>query len=260
MDVIGSSSENKNDNDKNNKTNNNNNNNNNDNINNDNSITSISNNNNYNSNSNNNISNIINSTYTSTTKTNVTKYRNYGSEITIFTVVTTWHGCRSSVSFQYHDFLLLDGTVRKELEYVPNLLCQMPSFPSEKIFFSDSNSLKKWGDENDFVPKNVPRNLLWSTPRHSSQEISMLLTDGRNRIDISDNNISDNVISNNNSNDNNDNIGDDNGSIKHNILNNYMIALSALLDHTPYLHTFLDILEVLPPTSNSDSLTSTDIR
>ena len=182
--------------------------------------------------------------YTLTTHSNVTKYRNFGSKIMIFTVVTTWRGYRSSVSLQYSDFKLLDQTVRKELEYVPALLLEMPSFPNEKIFQSDSNTLRNWGTEYDVVPKNVPRNLLWSMSRQSGQEMSTFLRNsiaGRNSFTSAD-------------------IDDDNGSLKQNILNNYMIAVAALLDHTPYLHAFLNVLEVLPPSSTCGSLTGTDIH
>ena len=184
------------------------------------------------------------STYTLTTNSNVTKYRNFGSKIMIFTVVTTWRGYRSSVSLQYSDFKLLDQTVRKELEKVPALLREMPSFPSEKIFQSDSNTLRNWGTEYDVVPKNVPRNLLWSMSRQSGQEMSTFLRNsitGRSSFNSTD-------------------TDDDNGLLKQNILNNYMVALASLLDHTQHLHAFLNVLEVLPPSSTCGSLTGTDIH
>ena len=184
------------------------------------------------------------STYTLTTNSNVTKYRNFGSKIMIFTVVTTWRGYRSSVSLQYSDFKLLDQTVRKELEYVPALLREMPSFPSEKIFQSDSNTLRNWGTEYDVVPRHVPRNLLWSMSRQSGQEMSTFLRNsitGRSSFNSAD-------------------TDDDNGLLKQNILNNYMVALASLLDHTQYLHAFLNVLEVLPPSSTCGSLTGTDIH
>ena len=196
--------------------------------------------NNLNGNLNNNLNNLnenLNENYSSKTQANVTKFRIYGSNLTIFTVITTWRGYRSSVSMQYSDFHLLNESLKKELESDFSLLSKMPHFPEEVVFNSSFQILRNWDMEYGNKSKNIFNNISKNNSEDNSPgNVPQVLIDNPGEGSLNEENLL--------------------GILKKNILDKYMIAIAVLLDQTPYLRTLLNILEVLPPSSATGSQAS----
>jgi hypothetical protein len=74
----------------------------------------------------------------------VTKYRVFNNDLTLYTVVTTWMGSRSSIMMQYSDFCAIDNTLLTAMRDSSSLLCKMPLLLSRQEFESTVELFKRW--------------------------------------------------------------------------------------------------------------------
>jgi hypothetical protein len=73
----------------------------------------------------------------------VTKYKIFSNDLTLYTVVTTWMGNRSSIMMQYSDFTAIDDALLTAMQD-SSLLCKMPQLLSQQEFESTIELFKRW--------------------------------------------------------------------------------------------------------------------
>lgn len=76
----------------------------------------------------------------------VTRSREIGGVLTLYTVVTSWRCLRSTVSLQYSDFKDYHVALETALKDQPALLNNIPKLPDPKLFTVSSLSLDAIGN------------------------------------------------------------------------------------------------------------------
>lgn len=75
----------------------------------------------------------------------VTRSREIGGVLTLYTVVTSWRSLRSTVSLQYSDFKDYHTALETALKDQPALLNNIPKLPDPKLFTASALSLDAIG-------------------------------------------------------------------------------------------------------------------
>lgn len=134
------------------------------------------------------------------TRVAVTKYKCFGSDVTLFTVVAVWNSQRSSLAMHYTDFREFDETMRHVMNVSP-LVRDMPILIRPADFNSTLQLFKIWCVGKDEAAHSELKGL-------------------------SD--------------------ADSKAILQLSALNSYIVTVGALVDRTPYLEAFLELLDVLP--------------
>ena len=134
------------------------------------------------------------------TRVAVTKYKCFGSDVTLFTVVAVWNSQRSSLAMHYTDFREFDETMRHAMNASP-LVRDMPILIRPADFNSTLQLFKIFCVGKDEAAQSELKGL-------SDADSKALL--------------------------------------QLSALNSYIVTVGALVDRTPYLEAFLELLDVLP--------------
>lgn len=70
----------------------------------------------------------------------VTRSKEVGGVLVLYTVVTSWRSLRSTVSLQYSDFMEFHITLETALKDHPLLLGNIPKLPDPKLFTASLKS------------------------------------------------------------------------------------------------------------------------